>query len=160
MDSGVCSAINYVWDVIHTVLSLLISFSICNGQFQIALFLFIFSVVFCFYLFLSIFLFNYLKFFYSAVLVSAIQQCNLAIIIHTSPPSLDSLSSLHPIPSGHQEGQTGLPVLHSNFSPAVHPILDSVYMLMLLSSFIPLSPSPTVSTSPFSTSASRFIPCK
>ena len=52
MDSGVCSAINYVWDVIHTVLSLLISFSICNGQFQIALFLFIFSVVFCFYLFL------------------------------------------------------------------------------------------------------------
>ena len=103
---------------------------------------------------------NIKKKFYSVVLVSVKQQCKSAIIIHTSPPSLDSLSSLHPIPSGHQEGQTGLPVLHSNFSPAVHPILDSVYMLMLLSSFIPLSPSPTVSTSPFSTSASRFIPCK
>ena len=34
----------------------------------------------------------------------------------------------------------------------------SVCVLMLLSLFIPLSPSPTVSTSPFSSSASPFLP--
>ena len=102
---------------------------------------------------------NIKKKFYSVVLVSVKQQCKSAIIIHTSPPSLDSLSSLHPIPSGHQEGQTGLPVLHSNFSPAVHPILDSVYMLMLLSSFIPLIPSPHCPLC-FSISESPFLPTK
>ena len=34
----------------------------------------------------------------------------------------------------------------------------SVYMLMLLSPFIPLSPFPIVSTSPFSISASSYLP--
>ena len=65
------------------------------------------SFIFFFY-FLNL---NIKKKFYSVVLVPVKQQCKSAIIIHTSPPSLDSLSSLHPIPSGHQEGQTGLPVL-------------------------------------------------
>ena len=37
---------------------------------------------------------------------------------------------------------------------------SSVYMSMLLSPFIPLLPSPTGSTSPFSTSVSPFLPCK
>ena len=35
-----------------------------------------------------------------------------------------------------------------------------VYMSMLLSQFVPPSPSPTVPTSPFSISASPFLPCK
>ena len=37
---------------------------------------------------------------------------------------------------------------------------SSVHMLILLLAFIPLSPSPTVSASLFSTSASPFLPCK
>jgi len=37
---------------------------------------------------------------------------------------------------------------------------NSVYILMLLSSFVPLSPSPTISISPFSTSVSPFLPHK
>ncbi|CAN0485553.1 unnamed protein product, partial [Rangifer tarandus platyrhynchus] len=48
--------------------------------------------------------------------------------------------------------QTGLPVLCSNFSPAIQLTPDSEYTLTLFSSFISLSPSPTMSTSPFSTS--------
>ena len=49
------------------------------------------------------------------------------------------------------------PVLYSNFSPVAHLPPDRVYMLMLLSPFIPLSPSPTVSTSPFLIFASPFL---
>ena len=37
---------------------------------------------------------------------------------------------------------------------------DSVYMLMLLSPFVPLSPSLTVTTSLFSVSSSPLLPCK
>ena len=58
------------------------------------------------------------------------------------------------------ESQTGLPVLHSNSSPAIHFTYDHVYMLMLVSPFIPLFPSLTVFTSLFSTSVSPFLPCK
>ena len=75
-------------------------------------------------------------YFYNAVLVSAIQQCKSAIITHTSLPSLASLPS--PILSLQViiEHQTGLPVLHRNFSPAIHLTGDRVCMLMLLSPFI------------------------
>ena len=41
-----------------------------------------------------------------------------------------------------------------------HFTYGSIYMSMLLSPVIPLSPSPTVSTSPFSISVSPFLPCK
>ena len=40
--------------------------------------------------------------------------------------------------------ETGLPVQYSNFPPAIHLMPDCVCMLMLLSPFISLSPSPTV----------------
>ena len=61
---------------------------------------------------------------------------------YTYIPSLQSLSLLpHPIPQVITELRTGLPVLHSS-SPAIHLTPDSVYMLMLLSPFIPLSPPP------------------
>ena len=75
-----------------------------------------------------------------------------AIIIHMSLPSQASLLSPNPTPLGHHldahhlEHQAGLPVLYSNFSPAIYFTHDSVYMLVLLSPFVPLSPSPTVST--------------
>ena len=95
--------------------------------------------------------------FYNVVLVSAIQQCKSAIIIHTLPPSPVSLPSSIPSPQVITESQPGLPVLHRNFSPAIHLTPDTVYMLMLLPAFVPLSPSPTVFTSPFSTSASPFL---
>ena len=69
-----------------------------------------------------------------------------AIIIHTSLPSQASLLSPNPPLQVITEHQAGLLVLYSNFSPAIYFTHDSVYMLMLLSPFVPLSLSPTVST--------------
>ena len=76
------------------------------------------------------------------MLVSVIQQCESTIIIHLSSPSQISLPS--PIPSLQviTECQTGLPVPHSSSSPAIHLAPSSVYMLMLLSPLVPLSPPP------------------
>ena len=46
-------------------------------------------------------LFKYVVYnFYNVVLVSAIQQCKSAVIIHTSAPSVTSILSLHSIPPG------------------------------------------------------------
>lgn len=98
--------------------------------------------------------------FYKVVLVSALQQCRSAIITHTLPPSPVSLASSIPSPQVIAERPTGFLVLHRTFSPAIHLTPDSVYILMLLSPFVPLSPSPTVFTSLFSTSASPFLPRK
>ena len=52
------------------------------------------------------------------------------------------------------EHQAGLPELCSNISPAIHATHGSVCMSMLLSPFVPLFPSLTVSTNPFSISVS------
>ena len=109
----------------------------------------LFFAFICFY-----FLFNYLKFFYSAVLVSAIQQCNLAIIIHTSPSSLDSLTSLLPISPGHHRAPDWAPCITQQLLTNIQLTPDSVHMLMLPSPSVPLSASPTMSTSPLSKSAS------
>ena len=83
------------------------------------------------------------------MLVSAVQQSKSAIIIHISLPSWASLPYPHPTPLGHHRVSGWLPVLYSNISPAICFTHGSVYMSMLLSPFVPLSPSPTVSTSPF-----------
>ena len=56
--------------------------------------------------------------------------------------------------------QAGLPVLHINFPLTIYFTHDSVCILMLLSPFVPLSPSPTGPTSPFSPSVSPFLPYK
>ena len=78
------------------------------------------------------------------MLVSAIQQHKSAITIYTSSPSLASLPS-PPIPSFqvitelHSSVYT-VPVLHSDFSPAIHLTPNRVYMLMLLSPFVSLPP--------------------
>lgn len=53
-----------------------------------------------------------------------------------------------------------LPVSYSTFSLAIYFTQDSVYMLMLLSPFVPLLPLPIVSTSPFFISVSPFFSYK
>ena len=85
------------------------------------------------------------KLLYKVVLVSAIHI--------PSPLSL-------PAPLGHHRVQAGLPVLYGNFSPAIYFTHRTVYVSMLLSPFVPLAPSHTVSTGPFSISVSPFLPCK
>ena len=72
------------------------------------------------------------KYHYNVVLVSAIQPCKSAIVIHTSPSFPTSLPSLHPIPQVITDHKTQLPVL-VNFSPAIHLTPGSVYTLRLLS---------------------------
>ena len=78
---------------------------------------------------------------------------------------ITSLLRLPPLPLSYpsrwiRDCQAGIPVLYSNCSPDIYFTHGSVYMLMLLSPFIPLSPFPIVSMSPFSISASPFLPCK
>ena len=58
------------------------------------------------------------------------------------------------------EHQVELPVLHSNFPLTIFFTSGNVYVSILLSQFIPPSPSPTVSTSLFSMSVSPLLPYK
>ena len=51
-------------------------------------------------------------------------------------------------------------VSYSNFPLTIYFTLGGVYISMPLSQFIPPSPFPTVSTSPFSMSVSLLMPCK
>ena len=57
-----------------------------------------------------------------------------------------------------KQHQAELSVLYRSFTLAIYFIRGSVYMSMLLPQFVPLSPYPTVSTSPFSTFVSLFCP--
>ena len=57
-------------------------------------------------------------------------------------PSL--LPCPYPIPPGHHRAPHWAPCAARSFSPAVHLTPESAHVLMLLSPFIPLSPSPTV----------------
>ena len=52
------------------------------------------------------------------------------------------------------------PVLCSNFPLAICFTYGNVYVSVLLSQLIPPSPSPNLTASPFSTSASLFLCCK
>ena len=76
----------------------------------------IFLYCYCTYFLFLFFFFN----FYSVVLVSAIQQCKSAITVCTSPLSLVSIPSFHPISPDHYRVPGWLPVLHSNFLPPMH----------------------------------------
>ena len=49
---------------------------------------------------------------------------------------------------------------YSKFPLAVYFTHGNLYALMILSQFIPPTPSPTVFTSLFSVSVSLFLPCK
>ena len=78
--------------------------------------------------------------------------------------SLLSWTSLspHPLPTppGHYRAPAGLPVWYSSVPLGIYFTLGSVHMSMLLSQFVPPSPSPTASSSPVSTSVYLFMPCK
>ena len=79
------------------------------------------------------------------------------------PPSIWASLPTHIPP--FTEHQAGLPVLHSSFPLAICFTHDTMYMSMLLFQFVLpssylLSPSLTVSTSPFSKSTSSFLPRK
>ena len=109
------------------------------------------------------FVFNWGKLLYNVLLVSDVPQCKSAVIKHTSPPFWVSLPCPTPTPLYHHRGLGWAPVLHSNFSQAVYFTYGGVYMLMLLSPFTPLSPSPlgaqvnSVHLSLHSFPANRFI---
>ena len=77
-------------------------------------------------------------------------------LLPLEPPSPLPIPPLQVI----KEHQTRLPVLYSNFSPAIYFTHDNVYMSMLLSPFVPVSPSPAVFTTLFFIYESPFCPCK
>ena len=98
---------------------------------------------------------------YNIVLVSAIQQCESAISIHVSLPLEHPLHPHHILPlSVVTEHQVELTALYSHFQLAIFFTYASMYVSTLLFQFVPHSPSPTVSTSLFSMSASPLLPCK
>ena len=91
------------------------------------------------------------------MLLSAIQQLESVVIIHVCPLS-PKPSFPYPTPLGHHRAPGWIPMLYTNFSATIHFTHNSIYKLMLVSPFVPLYPSPTMSTSPFSTSESPFLP--
>ena len=111
---------------------------------------------------LFFFLFSFLigrKLFCNVLLVSAAKQHKPAKIIHLSPPSW--ASSPPPIPPLWviTEHQAGLPVLQSTFPSHQLPLLHMlVYICQWCFLYSSLFLSPTVSRSPFSISASLFLP--
>ena len=81
--------------------------------------------------------------------------------IYPHIPSLLSLPPTLPIPPLQvvAKHRAGLPVPCNCFPLAIYFTFGSVYMLMLLSHIAPASPSPAMSSSPFSMSTSLFLPC-
>ena len=77
------------------------------------------------------------------MLVPAIQQHKSAIIIHTCPPSIAALPSRIPPLQVITGARLGSP---SNFSATIHLTPDSVCILRLVSTFIPLSPCSLLNT--------------
>ena len=86
------------------------------------------------------------------MLASALQQCDSA-----RPFPLE-LPSHHPTSLGWHRARAMLPASHSKFPLAVLHTVVSIFPSY--PQFIPPSPSPTVSTSVFSMSASRLLPCR
>ena len=92
------------------------------------------------------------------LLYNKVNQLYINIYHHIS--SLLRLPPIVPIPPLQvvTKHQADLPVLCSCFSLAICFTFGSVYMSMLLSHFVPASPShPTMSSSPFSMSAFLFL---
>ena len=100
-------------------------------------------IVFQVFFFFFCFLFNVKIFFlqYYVGFCHTTMQISHNYTYIASVLSLPPLPPLYPSWSSSQECQTGLPVLHSNFSPVIHLIPDSVYMLMLLFPVVPLFPA-------------------
>ena len=94
------------------------------------------------------------------MLVSAIHRHESAIGTRMCPPSWASSPTSHPIHPSRLSQSTGseLPVLQTNFPLVIYFTHGNGYVSMLLSQFVPPSPSPTVPTSLFSMSASLLLP--
>ena len=82
---------------------------------------------------------------------------------HTSLKHLPLERPFRPFPQstplGHHRAGWA-PCVYSSFPLAIYFTYVSVYMSVFVSQSVPPSLPPTVSTSPFSTSASLFLPCK
>ena len=96
------------------------------------------------------------------VLQCSIGFCHTAMWI--SHNYIYSASTLNlppfPHPLGHHRATGCVLFFYSSFSPAVCFTHGSVYMPMLLFSFVSASPSPVGLESPFSTSTLPFLPWK
>ena len=95
------------------------------------------------------------KLLYNIVLISAAQQHESVITAYISPPSWASPAPSHP--AGSSQCQAGLRVSYSSSPLAIYFSQGSVSTSVLLSQIIPPSPSLSVFTSLFSTSASSFL---
>ena len=95
------------------------------------------------------------------MLVFAIHQHESVIGIHMAPPSWNPLPP--PTPSQHSKLSPSTRFEHlasySKFPLAVYFTYGNTYVSRLLSQFIPLSPSPAVSSSLFSMSAPPLCVC-
>ena len=78
------------------------------------------------------------------------------------PPTLCPTTSYSPSHSSSSPRSTESksPCLFSSFPLAIYFTYGDVYMSILISQFVPPSPSPSGSACPFSTSVSLFPPCK
>lgn len=83
------------------------------------------------------------------------KQRESAIIRLTSSPS-STFTLCIVIPSGRLQKVNSAAVCYPTTLSSYPSYLDNVYRLMLLSPFIPLTPSATVATMPFSTSSTPF----
>ena len=89
----------------------------------------------------------------------AIAFSKSAPITHISPPSWASFPhACHPTPIGHHRALSRAPCAIHLLPSSSFIIHGTVYASVLLSQFVLLAPSPTVSTRPFSASVSLFLP--
>ena len=86
-------------------------------------------------------------------------QCCVGFCHITTPISKKHICGSHSNPLSRDRGQAGA-LCYSSFPLTVCLTRGSVGMSVLLSQFIPLSPSAAVFTSPFSMSASPYLPCR
>ena len=113
-----------------------------------------------FFFFTSLLEYNCFSVLCQFLLYNKVNQLHVYIYPHILP--LLSLPPTLPIPPLKvvTKHRADLPVLCSSFPLAIHFTSGNVYMSMLLSHFVPASPSPDpVSSSPFSTSVSLFLCC-
>ena len=93
-------------------------------------------------------------------MVFAIYQHGLAKGIHVSPYPEPLHASLLPHPSGlSQSTGFGCPASYIKLPLAIYFMYANVYVSMLFSQIIPLSPSPTQSKSLFFVSVFSLLPC-